>query len=191
MSIFSKLLKPAPRRIRVRTCDTLLDVEKPKFDGTELGMVWEGDLRPVGAAVAYLLGTMDRVKDAARKRKVAAAVIDALANYGTALATNKGTTGPDGVLTYGNSPYTRPEPEFSLRAAEFENAPNFGIGSEPCDVQQLQDDYWNPPRTTATGDSAPRAQPSLADSIKRYSRATTMPSQIDAIDEMNKAFYGS
>jgi hypothetical protein len=110
------------------------------FDG---GTVWQGDMQPVGKAVAQV---KRRVKDA-----VAQALCD-IANYGSYLETSEGDLGPADALSFeGNDELTREDVHAANNISKAATGDSGGAqmrawrdqtGNQIAKMQRQFDAYW-------------------------------------------------
>jgi hypothetical protein len=198
-----------------RTRDAILNAEAIKNYAVELGLVWTGDLRPIGdAIVAVALA----VQSAPAKDRAAIIkrITKDLASYGNALGSSEGHIDGNGALVY---PADRPEKEFkTMRPMVLGTEQEYGSEAEQLDdINQANEQFW-----TQTADAAPRFNPTLGNSgtaatmaanmrkhwasangepvtmttdapahARAANKATSMPSQVDAINAANRALWGS
>jgi hypothetical protein len=86
------------------------------MSGYDGGLLWQGDLQPVGNAVVAVVDALRRVKGAARQKDALSQAVVALADFGNDLGNSEADPGPAGALAFGHA--------------------------TPQDVQQINDKYW-------------------------------------------------
>ncbi len=168
------------------------------------GLVYAGDLRPVGRAVAEVKAALGQIKDRARLGDALARVVSDIAEYGrelgAGLRSGSMEVDPAGVLSTGQ--IDRPEPVFDV-----------GTGTSPNDINRANDRAWGrsgtrdsrgPALSThATPTTIMQASRNLwADLLGRPAsqdrqavvhdsvRCTSQTAPSD-INEMNRRFYGN
>jgi hypothetical protein len=126
---------------RRRNFDTLLSAVVTPRNPDMLGLAWQGDLRPVGEAMAKLKYELGRVKDKARLGDAISKAVCDLAEYGNELGAGLSSgsmeVDPSGTLTTGT---LRPEREFDLSGS-----------ASPGDLNRANDAMWNGSRTRDRG----------------------------------------
>jgi hypothetical protein len=86
-----------------------------RITGFDPGLVWTGDLAPVGQAVARVIDALSRVKDEAQQKQALSSAVVALADWGNGFETSEASPGPSDSLTFGGGQTTdRPETEFDV-----------------------------------------------------------------------------
>jgi hypothetical protein len=199
MKFISKFF--TPRRIRVRTCDNLLNPPKATFTGAECGKVWDG--------VAGVKAALDSIRDPALRKRAAAAALDSFAQYCSGLVSSEASRGAAGSLSFsGTEPEFRLDRELQLgNDPQFDGAPNVGAGATPSDINDAMTEYWSPRKTND------RARPTIgscstptkmADQVAgfwanrngtphqmttRAMKPPTMADHIAEINRMNAEFY--
>lgn len=74
------------------------------MSGYDGGLLWQGDLKPVGDAVAAVTDALRRVKGGTNRQKDALSkAVCAIANYGNHLETSEADQGPAGALAFGGN----------------------------------------------------------------------------------------
>jgi hypothetical protein len=131
-------------------------------------MVWSGDLKPLGAAVAEIKSQLASL-DGARRAAVLSALVSDIAGYGGELGTGlqSGTMFPSGSGSLSTGTDERPEKVFDLstsatpsdingaaaavhdttglalaKAALTRDVARHGAGITSADLQSIQDRYW-------------------------------------------------
>jgi hypothetical protein len=150
--------------ITARTRDTVLSTPTPAenaawsarmatMSGYDGGLLWQGDLQPVGKAVAAVVDALRRVKGAARQKDALSQAVVALADFGNDLGNSEADRGPAGTLAFGHA--------------------------TPEDVQKANDEYWrnNSTRASAMDSAGQRglSTRATADSINAANRAFYAP----------------
>jgi len=86
-----------------------------RMTGYDPGLVWTGDMKPVGEAVARVIDALSKVKDEAQQKQALASAVVALADWGNTFETSEANRGPYDSLTFGGSRTTdRSELGFNL-----------------------------------------------------------------------------
>lgn len=100
----------------------------------DLGLVWHGDLKPLGDAIAAVKFELARVTDSAQRAAATSRAVVDIASFGNSLGngSNTGTMRESGFGSHGTGGYAGPEREVNL-----------GSTAEPQDVQRANEDYWD------------------------------------------------
>jgi hypothetical protein len=138
-----------------------------------LGLVWQGDLKPVGEAVARVIDALRRVKDKARQRDALSAAAVEIANYGNDLGTSEAGRGPAGSLAFnGSVDERRGEREEDIDGHVLDSS------ATPQSIQRANDQYW--------ADRLGRSQ-----AMDHAGRGLSTRATPDSINAANRAFYAT
>src|SRR5580704_15262283 len=164
-------VKPAKPKIRAShpmiyrrpTQDTVISTVTPEEDaawakrmatmsGFDGGTMWQGDLQPVGEAVARVTDALRRVKDKARQRDALSQAVCALADYGNHLSNSEGDLGPADALSFeGNDELTREDVHAANNISKAATGDSGGAqmrawrdqtGNQIAKMQRQFDAYW-------------------------------------------------
>jgi hypothetical protein len=114
MTVNSQLSwKSRSQRGRFRFSDTVINTPTPAenaewskrmatMSGFDGGLQWQGDLQPVGKAVAQVMDALRRVKDSRRQKDALSQAVCAIAEFGNDLGNSEMVGGPSGALISGS-----------------------------------------------------------------------------------------
>jgi hypothetical protein len=114
----NRILASEQLPLRGRSRDTVISPPTPAenaewskrmatMSGFNGGTMWQGDLQPVGEAVARVADALRRVKGGARQKDALSQAVVALANFGNTLGNSEADLGPADVLSFeGNDELT-------------------------------------------------------------------------------------
>ncbi len=165
-------------RGRAYTRDALLRAEPLPRNPDMLGhLIWQGDLKPLGEAVAAVKFELARIKDKARLGDAIAKAVSDIAEFGTTGGAMG--RGPAGSLsTTGNESFDRPEREF--------NTVNPAL---PSSVNALNADFWAKEKEKSGG-QATQDRASVARDIARTTDVSTRATP-QSINAANRAFHAN
>jgi hypothetical protein len=146
------------RSADILTRDAVISAETTSRNPDMLGhLVWSGDLKPVGDAVARVIDALRRVKDGAQRAQALSKAVCDIAGYGNEV----GQGLSPGAMRAGNAESLgtgadRPERDFSLDESPDES---LGSGATPQAVNDANrkfwaDHQWNPNATHVTRSGA-------------------------------------